>query len=404
MRCWPAVPVARKIYNCRAGFAYSFVAPDGRRSSIGRRPRPSRGRPAADVEAATAEAPAPAAAAVRGTTAPSYDHGVRCEVRRVGDARWRRFASWRDAAQAFGVRHASNLSRLANGDPKLPAWVREQYEARRLADDDDDDAPAADESSVYNEAALRALRERVGRDSGDEMTAARLDAAGRLERVARPSYTAPDGTPAVAPDGTEITSITAATAAVLGAAAAPTAETAAAEAPAPAAAAPPLKVSLVSEVAAREELREHLRGLPGVEASQLDSLLAGWRATRADEQTGPRTLYLARRRRFTSVSRAAWGRAASRLWRDNSRGSRAAGVENDALRNDPAAATRREAKLRAELGAPRGEREARGLRSSHRSSSTTAAAARSRRGMARRSTTPSARNRSSSARSVQRAA
>ena len=73
-------------------------------------------------------------------------------------------------------------------------------------------------------------------------------------------------------------------------------ETAAAEAPAPAAAAPPLKVSLVSEVAAREELREHLRGLPGVEASQLDNLSPVGRRRGADEQTGPRRLYLARRR------------------------------------------------------------------------------------------------------------
>ena len=357
----------RKKYTTgRAGFAYSFVAPDGTEiASIGRAAAAVlEAVPAADVEAATAEAPAPAAAAVRGTTAPSYDHGVRCEVRRVGDARWRRFASWRDAAQAFGVRHASNLSRLANGDPKLPAWVREQYEARRLADDDDDDAPAADESSVYNEAALRALRERVERDSGDEMTAARLDAllAGwKGSRERKLTHGRPNGFAYsfVAPDGTEITSITAATAAVLGAAAAPTDETAAAEAPAPAAAAPPLKVSLVSEVAAREELREHLRGLPGVEASQLDNLLAGWQATRRRRADGTTYSFISPGgEEFTSVSRAAW--AACRLApveRQLRAEAERLRVENDALRNDPAAATRREAKLRAELGRLRVENE-----------------------------------------------
>ena len=120
--------------------------------------------PAVDVEAATAEAPAPAAAAVRGTTAPSAmttASGAKFAglAMRDGAASRRR----RDAAQAFRARHASNLSRLANGDPKLPAWVREQYEARRLADDDSTTHRRPDESSVYNEAALRALRERRAR-------------------------------------------------------------------------------------------------------------------------------------------------------------------------------------------------------------------------------------------------
>ena len=114
-----------------------------------------------------------------------HDHGVRCEVRRVGDARWRRPRQRRRDARARAEarqqrathRQYHNNNCFAKGDP-LPAWPRDETEQIRgaMADDDDDDAPAADESSVYNEAALRALRERVERDSGDEMTAARLDA------------------------------------------------------------------------------------------------------------------------------------------------------------------------------------------------------------------------------------
>ena len=124
-------------------------------------------------------------------------------------------------------------------------------------------------------------------------------------------------------------------------------------------AAPPLKVSLVSEVAAREELREHLRGLPGVEASQLDNLLAGWQATRRRRADGTTYSFISPGgEEFTSVSRAAW--AACRLApveRQLRAEAERLRVENDALRNDPAAATRREAKLRAELGRLRVENE-----------------------------------------------
>ena len=236
---------------------------------------------------------------------------------------------------------------------------REQFEARRLGDDADEESSADDE-----EAALRALRERVERDSGDEMTAARLDAllAGwKGSRERKLTHGRPNGFAYsfVAPDGTEITSITAAAAAVLGAAAAPTDETAAAEAPAPAPVARPLKVSLVSEAAAREELREHLRGLPGVEASQLDNLLAGWQATRRRRADGTTYSFISPGgEEFTSVSRAAW--AACRLApveRQLRAEAERLRVENDALRNDPAAAARREAKLRAEVGRLRVENE-----------------------------------------------
>ena len=407
----------RKKYTTgRAGFAYSFVAPDGTEiASIGRAAAAVlEAVPAADAEAATAEAPAPAAAAVRGTTAPSYDHGVRCEVRRVGDARWRRFASWRDAAQAFGVRHASNLSRLANGDPKLPAWVREQYEARRLADDDDDDAPAADESSVYNEAALRALRERVERDSGDEMTAARLDAllAGwKGSRERKLTHGRPNGFAYsfVAPDGTEITSITAAAAAVLGAAAAPTDETAAAEAPAP---------------GGRRTAVEGVPGLGGRRprgAPRASARAAGRRgvptrqpARRVAGDAAPTSrrdhvqLYLARRRRIhVRLPRRLGGVPPRACGETTPRGSRAAtGRERRAAeRPGGGHAARGQAPGRGSGGSAWRTRGSRGLRSSHRSSSTTAAATPvSARGWPRRSTTPSARNRSSSTRSVQRAA
>ena len=118
-------------------------------------------------------------------------------------------------------------------------------------------------------------------------------------------------------------------------------------------------MSLVSEVAAREELREHLRGLPGVEASQLDNLLAGWQATRRRRADGTTYSFISPGgEEFTSVSRAAW--AACRLApveRQLRAEAERLRVENDALRNDPAAATRREAKLRAEVGRLRVENE-----------------------------------------------
>ena len=502
----------RKRYTSgRAGFAYSFIAPDG-----------------TEIESISR-----AAAAVLGTPADQVvEGGIQCEVRRVGDTSWRRFESWADAGRAFNVQ-PNYLSKIANDDPTCPARAREHYEARRLADNNDDDAPAADEPPPVdnNNAALRALRERVRcAPAARGMRAARLDAllagwTGSRER--RGTYGRPNGFAYsfIAPDGTEITSIGRAAAAVLEAVLAADDEAATTEAPAPApvareeddddtpgssaaasvanepdaalelrqendelrgevlrlreslalaadeppptdddgtalqalrervrsapaargmraaqldalldgwsgsrrpkfrrngqregweysytapggakfrsiasaaaaaleaageaaarptpalaprpshshgtrgaaaeapaAAARPLKVSLVSEAAAREELREHLRGLPGVEASQLDNLLAGWQATRRRRADGTTYSFISPGgEEFTSVSRAAW--AACRLApveRQLRAEAERLRVENDALRNDPAAATRREAKLRAELGRLRVENE-----------------------------------------------
>ena len=359
----------RKKYTTgRAGFAYSFVAPDGTEiESIGRAAAAVLGRRRRPTSRPPRKAPAPAAAAVRGTTAPSYDHGVRCEVRRVGDARWRRFASWRDAAQAFGVRHASNLSRLANGDPKLPAWVREQYEARRLADDDDDDAPAADESSVYNEAALRALRERVERDSGDEMTAARLDAllAGwKGSRERKLTHGRPNGFAYsfVAPDGTEITSIGRAAAAVLEAVLAADDEAATTEAPAPAPVATAAgRVPGLGGRRPRGAPRASARaaGRRGVPTRQPARRVAGDAAPTS--RRNHVQLYLARRRRIhVRLPRRLGGVPPRACGETTPRGSRAAtGRERRAAeRPGGGHAARGQAPGRARE-APRGEREAR---------------------------------------------
>ena len=95
-------------------------------------------------------------------------------------------------------------------------------------------------------------------------------------------------------------------------------------------------MSLVSEVAAREELRDHLRGLPGVEASQLDNLLAGWQATRRSRADGTTYSFISPGgEEFTSVSRAAWAACrlapAERQLRAEAERLRS---ENDALRNE----------------------------------------------------------------------
>ena len=80
-------------------------------------------------------APSPMKTASGAAAKPSPEAGWRCET-------GGRHHRWQDAAQAFGLRHAglragsSPATLLANGDPKLPAWVRDDgnhVEARRPA-------------------------------------------------------------------------------------------------------------------------------------------------------------------------------------------------------------------------------------------------------------------------------
>ena len=239
-----------------------------------------------------------------------------------------------------------------------------------------DEPPPTDDDGT----ALQALRERVrSAPAARGMRAAQLDAlldgwsGSRRPKFRRNGQREGWEYSYTAPGGAKFRSIASAAAAALEAAGEAAARPTPALAPrpshshgtrgaaaeAPAAAARPLKVSLVSEAAAREELREHLRGLPGVEASQLDNLLAGWQATRRRRADGTTYSFISPGgEEFTSVSRAAW--AACRLAPVERRLRAEAErlrVENDALRNDPAAATRREAKLRAEVGRLRVENE-----------------------------------------------
>ena len=267
-----------------------------------------------------------------------------------------------------------------------------------------DEPPPTDDDGT----ALQALRERVrSAPAARGMRAAQLDAlldgwsGSRRPKFRRNGQREGWEYSYTAPGGAKFRSIASAAAAALEAAGEAAARPTPALAPrpshshgtrgaaaeAPAAAARPLKVSLVSEAAARGELREHLRGLPGVEASQLDNLLAGWQATRRRRADGTTYSFISPGgEEFTSVSRAAW--AACRLApveRQLRAEAERLRVENDALRNDPAAARgARPSSGPSSGGSAWRTRGSRGPRSSHRSSSTTAAATVSARGWPRR--------------------
>ena len=64
-----------------------------------------------------------------------------CEVRRVGDASWRRFASQSDATLAFPELSQNDISRLIHNPSKVRVLVRGRFEARKVTE------PAADEAS-----------------------------------------------------------------------------------------------------------------------------------------------------------------------------------------------------------------------------------------------------------------
>ncbi|CAH0373145.1 unnamed protein product [Pelagomonas calceolata] len=96
----------------------------------------------------------------RALSAATLKNQRACEVRRVGDKKWRRFASRKDAAAAFPELSGSDISKLITKPTKARPSVRGMYEARSVGgesrsargardsdsndeedSDDDDDAP-----------------------------------------------------------------------------------------------------------------------------------------------------------------------------------------------------------------------------------------------------------------------
>jgi hypothetical protein len=76
-------------------------------------------------------APRAAPRTVRATRRKNPSGGpAECEVRRVGDASWRRFASQSDAARAIEELRQDDISNLINNPSKVPARIRGRFEAR----------------------------------------------------------------------------------------------------------------------------------------------------------------------------------------------------------------------------------------------------------------------------------
>ena len=89
--------------------------------------------------------------AVDGDGTPTRVHGpngeLACEVRRVGDKKWRRFASRSDAARAFPGLEKSYICRLITNPTKSHLFG--QYEARNVGDESSDsDDEDADDAAV----------------------------------------------------------------------------------------------------------------------------------------------------------------------------------------------------------------------------------------------------------------
>ena len=80
------------------------------------------------------------------TTAPRPNGELACEIRRVGDKEWRRFASRAAADGVFPGLSSQYIGRLIRNAPGslAPLHIRERYEARDVGDEssDDDDAVA----------------------------------------------------------------------------------------------------------------------------------------------------------------------------------------------------------------------------------------------------------------------
>ena len=106
---------------------------------------------------------APPADAVNEPTANSSA----CEARRIGDKKWRRFASRTDAAAAFPGLYASDISKLINHPTKARSTIRGMYEARNVgdatrgardSDSDDEEEDEDDEEDVGERAPSRRTR------------------------------------------------------------------------------------------------------------------------------------------------------------------------------------------------------------------------------------------------------
>ena len=71
-----------------------------------------------------------------------------CEIRRVGDKKWRRFASRADADGVFPGLHSSYISRLISKNPSnlAPQHIRDKYEARNAVDESDSDSDSDSDS------------------------------------------------------------------------------------------------------------------------------------------------------------------------------------------------------------------------------------------------------------------
>ena len=89
-----------------------------------------------------------------GEEAPTLRSRQACEIRRVGDKKWRRFASRADAARAYTDLTDGYVSRLiAKKRSKLaPQHIRDKYEARNAVDESDSDSESDSEPDAAPEA------------------------------------------------------------------------------------------------------------------------------------------------------------------------------------------------------------------------------------------------------------
>ena len=126
------------------------------------------------------------------TTAPRSNGEVACEIRRVGDKKWRRFASRVDADGVFPGLSWRNISKLISNAPGslAPPHIRKLYEARDAiggdgelavaargpADSDDDEEDDAPTTAPRSNGELACEIRRVG-DKKWRRFASRSDAA-----------------------------------------------------------------------------------------------------------------------------------------------------------------------------------------------------------------------------------
>ena len=86
--------------------------------------------------------------------APTFARGpngeLACEVRRVGDKKWRRFASRADAARGFTGLKAYYISWLIDKNRSLPQHIRDKYEARNVIDGDGERGGSGDAAEAPN--------------------------------------------------------------------------------------------------------------------------------------------------------------------------------------------------------------------------------------------------------------